>query len=156
MNRFEVVSPIHIKNKDFKTMLPIKATIGSAGYDFYAPETKLMKPKTKYKFWTDIKVCLNMDEVLRLTQRSSVGNEQSIMLANTIGTIDSDYYGNEGNDGNIGVCLYNYGEDTIKINRGERIVQGIIFKIAYDEDEITTTMNKNPVKRIGGFGSTGK
>ena len=60
-----------------------------------------------------------------------------------------DFYNNSGNNGNIGVFLYNYGETTVSIKKGEAFCQGIFlpyFKINDDK----------PIKetRVGGFGST--
>ena len=73
------------------------------------------------------------------------------MVANTIGVIDSDYYGNVSNDGNLGFRLYNYGDTPYEIKAGDKIGQGVFMKYLTvdDEEEITN-------ERVGGFGSTVK
>ena len=149
-DRFQIVIPQFKKNHEQNTKLPEKATSNSVGYDFFAPEAYLLKPKEKHTFWTDIKVRLKQDEALLISPRSSIGIKKSLMLANTIGTIDPDYYGNESNDGNIGICLYNYGDEPVPVEKGDRIAQGTVINVVHDK----TTGDLN--KRTGGIGSTGK
>lgn len=136
-------------HKDKTVMLPVKATRKSAGYDFFAPEEYRFKPKEKHLFWTDVKVHLQADEILQVTPRSSMGIQRSLMLANTVGTIDPDYCGNQANDGNIGICMYNYGVEPVSIEAGERFAQGVVVKVVNEVDE------GNTAERTGGIGSTG-
>ena len=85
--------------------LPTRGTKFSAGYDFYSPDEYIVKPNEIVKIWTDVKAYMRDDEFLMLDVRSSLGGK--FMLANTIGIIDSDYYGNPDNDGNICIMLKN-------------------------------------------------
>ena len=79
-----------------------------------------------------------------------MGVKRHVILANGTGVIDSDYVDNPDNEGNIGICLYNYGKEVQEFKAGERIAQGIFieYKII-DADNSKKT-------RIGGYGSTGK
>ena len=72
------------------------------------------------------------------------------MLVNTTGIIDSDYYENPDNDGNIGFAFYNMSDVDVLIKAGERVLQGIFEKYLVTEDD-----DANEV-RTGGTGSTGK
>ena len=90
------------------------------------------------------------DEVLEIYPRSSLGFEKCLMLINTVGIIDSDYYSNTKNDGNIGFKLKNLTDEEVVIEAGEKIMQGI-FKKYLKEDNDNTTEERN-----GGIGSTGK
>ena len=99
--------------------------------------------------FTDVKAHMYYDNALLLMPRSSMG-KQPIMLANTIGLIDNDYYGNPDNDGNIGFRLLNLGNTPYEIKIGDRIGQGVFIKYGTTQDDKTTT------KREGGFGSSGK
>ena len=76
--------------------------------------------------------------------------KQPIMISNTIGLIDSDYYENPDNDGNIGFRLLNLGNTPYEIKVGDRIGQGVFIK--YD----TTDNDDTRATRKGGFGSTEK
>ena len=68
------------------------------------------------------------DEVLKIYPRSSIGFKKKLMLVNTTGIIDSDYYENPDNDGNIGFAFYNMSDVDVLIKAGERVLQGIFTK----------------------------
>lgn len=90
------------------------------------------------------------DEVLILANRSSNPGKKGLILANSIGVIDKDYYGNLDNDGHIMFAFYNIKEDDVKIKKGEAIGQGIFQKYLVTDDDVSQG------ERIGGFGSTSK
>ncbi len=143
---FEVVRDDCRKNSgDIK--LPTRATEYSAGYDFYSPVDITIEPQESAMIWTDVKAHMYYDNALIIIPRSSMG-KQPIMIANTVGLIDNDYYGNENNDGNIGFRLLNLGKTPYEIKAGDRIGQGIFIKYG-------TVKNDNTIsRRSGGFGST--
>lgn len=129
--------------------LPTRSTKYAAAYDFYSPLYAIVEPHKSIMIWTNVKAQMEHDEVLLINVRSSMG-KQPIMIANTQGWIDSDYYGNESNDGNIGVRLYNLGDTPYEIKTGDRIAQGMFVKyLTTDDDE------GNGAVRTGGIGSTG-
>jgi len=133
------------------TQLPVCSDLKSAGDDFFSKETVTIQPKEQHKFWTDVKAYMGEDEVLIIDVRSSIGDKENIMLANTIGIVDSSYYGNEKNDGNIGISLYNYGETSVTIEEGQRIAQGVFLPFLAADNRIPLQQ-----KRKGGYGHTGK
>lgn len=98
---------------------------------------------------TGVKAYMLEDEVLELYNRSSNPKKLGLILANSVGIVDSDYYGNESNDGEIGFIFYNLLPWVVKIKRGDIIGQGIFKKwLRADNEESTST------ERKGGFGST--
>jgi dUTP pyrophosphatase len=143
---FEVVKDEFRKNEG-EIKLPTRASEHSAGYDFYSPTDVIIQPGEMAMIWTDIKAHMYYDNALFIIPRSSMG-KHPIMIANTIGLIDSDYYGNSDNDGNIGFRLLNLGKTPYEIKAGDRIGQGVFIKYGTVKDDTTTT------KREGGFGST--
>ena len=70
-------------------------------------------------------------------------------MANNVGVIDSDYFENEENDGEIGLLLQNFSEEVVEIKKAERVAQGIFVKYLKTEDDFIEE------KRTGGYGSTG-
>lgn len=142
---FEVVSDKNKKNNGI-IKLPQRATKSSMAYDFYAPQDYEVKPNDIVKIWTDVKSYMQEDEGLILNVRSSMGGK--FMLANTQGWIDSDYYNNEKNDGNIGIFLKNITDEVIYIKNGEAIAQGMFVKYLKSDNGNTKNVRK------GGFGST--
>lgn len=147
MRYFEVVSDSFRKNPDVKIKLPTRGSKNSAGYDFYSPVDAVIQPNEMVMIWTDVKASMYYDNALLIIPRSSMG-KHPIMISNTVGLIDSDYYGNESTDGNIGFRLFNLGTTPYEIKAGDRIGQGIFIKYGTVKDDNTTT------ERKGGFGST--
>lgn len=129
-------------------ILPTRGTSKAMAYDFYANDTYTVEPGCIAKVWTDVKAYMGDNECLILNVRSSMGGK--FMLANTAGWIDSDYYSNENNDGNIGVFLKNISNIAQVINKGERIAQGAFFNFLVADNGNTDEI------RSGGFGSSGK
>ena len=133
--------------------LPLRNTKFAAGYDFEAAEDTIIKPgfekPTLVK--TGIKAYMMDDEVLKLYNRSSNPKKKKIILANSVGIVDKDYYGNEENDGAIGFLFFNISNEEIIINKGDRIGQGVFQKYLVIDNEKEILNERN-----GGFGSTGK
>lgn len=127
--------------------LPLRATSGSAGYDFYSPISFTLKPNESIKVPTGIRCKIEAGYVLQLYPRSSLGFKYQMCLLNTVGIIDSDYY-NADNEGHIIVGVINKGDKALMIDKGDRFVQGIFSKFYLAKEE------KNINKRHGGFGST--
>ena len=132
--------------------LPKRTTRNSAGYDIEAaedcviPAFKLGQKPTLVK--TGLKAYMKSDEVLILANRSSNPGKKGLILANSIGVVDSDYYGNKDNDGHIMFAFYNIKSEDIEIKKGERIGQGIFQKYLITDNDCAEG------ERAGGFGST--
>ena len=146
---FEVVKDEFRKNNSTIT-LPTRATKTSAGYDFYNPAEVTIQPKSKELIWTDVCAYMQEGEVLILDVRSSIGIKKSLMLANTLGIVDHDYYQNPDNDGNIGICLYNMSDKPVTLESQERIAQGIFIPFLVSDNGNTDE------ERQGGIGSSGQ
>lgn len=129
---------------------PTRGSIHSAGYDIHAYDDYEIEPKQSVLIKTGIKAYMPPDEYLDLRVRSSLGIKRQLMLATGASVIDSDYYNNPDNEGEIMVVLYNYGDEPQTIEAGERIVQGIFTKYFLIDDDDTTD------QRTGGTGSTNK
>ncbi len=134
--------------------LPVRKTKYSAGYDIEAAENtvipsfkKGMKP-TLVK--TGLKAYMGEDEVLILANRSSNPGKKGLILSNSIGVIDSDYYGNPDNDGHIMFAFYNIKDEDIEVKKGDAIGQAIFQKFLVTDDDVAAG------ERKGGFGSTSK
>lgn len=149
---FEIVEDKFRKNPDCKIIMPQRGTSKSAGYDICTPVDIVIPAKGHSStIFTDIKAYMLPDEVLCTHVRSSIGMKRGLVLANTTGIIDSDYYSNQDNDGNIGFMLRNLTDEEVVIKAGERVIQGIFSKyLVADGDEPKSE------ERVGGVGSTGR
>lgn len=166
MRRFEVIKT---ENPEDITK-PKRSTGASAGYDFCAKDTITITSiwKQMAKFFiggifisdtttkieptlikTGIKACFENDEVLKLYNRSSNPFKKGLILANSVGVVDSDYYNNPDNDGEIMFAFYNFFPFDVTINKGDKIGQGVFEKFLITDDD------EAKGERSGGFGSTG-
>lgn len=169
---FEVVTTFENIN------LPTRATKAAAGYDFEAAETvvipsiwkegiattlkaildrRLDTPSDETKkqlkptlVATGIKAYMGENEFLELANRSSNPLKNYLLLANGVGVIDSDYYGNEDNEGHIMFQFLNFGLTDKVINKGDRIGQGIFLPFLKADGDVSEA------QRTGGFGSSGQ
>lgn len=146
-NKFEIVEKF--KDLGLKIEIPTRKTTGSAGYDIRIISGGKIEPGETKVFDTGLKVSIEDGYFLSLNVRSSVGIKMNLMLANTVGVIDSDYYNNDKNEGHIMVALTNFGSRAQWVQDGERVVQGIFIKYGTTIDEVGPKE-----KRIGGIGST--
>ena len=121
---FELVSTYN--NQD---LLPKRETAHAAGYDLKVAENTVIAPGEIVLVPTGVKAYMQPGEVLYLFDRSSNPRKKGLVLINSVGVIDGDYYGNPGNEG---------------------IVQGVFMPfLIVDGDEADGV-------RTGGFGSTGQ
>lgn len=128
--------------------LPKRATKGSAGYDFFLPETIAIAPNGRIFIETNVRAYMEEDVFLALYVRSSLAMKYGITLINQTGIIDSDYYNNPENLGNIIIGLKNETNNEVVLEKGMRFVQGVFMAfLKADEDEEFNN-------RIGGIGST--
>lgn len=148
MRKFEKVSRLD----DVK--LPERATKNSAGYDFYAIDNEYIPAyemgSNPVMIPTGVKVQMQPDEFLILVNRSSNPAKKGLVIPNSLGVIDADYYNNPDNEGEMFFPFYNLSGMDIIIKKGEKLGQGIFQKYLKTDDDNAQN------DRSGGFGSTGK
>jgi dUTP pyrophosphatase len=176
MAKFEKVK--RFENVDLP--LPIRKTAQSAGYDFVVaediiipPYSELVEKMNAYRpvitptldvaaaaikaanakislVSTGMKCKLEEGTYLELSVRSSCPLKHWLILGNSVGIIDADYYNNPDNEGEIFFQIINLSPFDIQLKRGDAIGQGIIKSYLTTEDDNATG------ERTGGFGSTDK
>ena len=130
--------------------MPGRATVGSAGYDFFSPLDFVLAPGQTIKIPTGIRARIEDGWVLMIFPRSGLGFKYRIQLNNTVGVIDSDYYGSD-NEGHIFIKITNDSneEKTLSLKKGDGFAQGVFLPYGITSDDETAAV------RNGGFGSTG-
>ena len=139
---------IRIKRIDKTLPFPEYKTKGAVAFDLASREKVLIPPKTVS--YAPLNICVEtpIGHMLLLANRSSL-HKRGLMLANGIGVVDQDF---SGNSDECKAALYNFTGEPVVIERGERILQGIIIPIVRCEfAEVDVLDNPNR----GGFGSTG-
>ncbi|MGV3010913.1 dUTP diphosphatase [Streptococcus thoraltensis] len=131
-------------------LLPKRETAHAAGYDLKVAKETIIAPGEIVLVPTGVKAYMQDGEVLYLYDRSSNPRKKGLVLINSVGVIDGDYYNNEGNEGHIFAQMQNITEQVVRLEKGDRIVQGVFAPfLVVDGDSATGS-------RTGGFGSTGK
>ncbi len=162
---FEICS--NYLEKDIK--LPIRKTKNSVGYDFCSAEDTIIPSIWKTVFNniklflsgnknyeefkptlipTGIKSYFGEDEVLILANKSSFPLKKGLVIANSIGIIESDYYNCKDNEGHLQFMYYNFSFFDVTIKKGESCGQGYFQKFLKADNDFCYT------ERTGGFGST--
>ncbi len=146
---FEPVD-IAVKRLDNAGDLPLPSyeTSGSAGMDVRAAEALTIAPGKRGLAGTGFAFAIPAGYEIQVRPRSGLALKKGIGIANTPGTIDSDYRGE------LKVILINHGEDDFVIQRGDRIAQIVVAPVQrgvlFEMSELDETQRGS-----GGFGSTG-
>lgn len=127
--------------------IPERQTIGSAGYDLYSIEDKIIHPHSQTIISTGIALDLPKNTCGKIYGRSGLSVKHQIEVG--AGLIDEDY------NGEIKVILYNFGNEEFKCQIGMRIAQIVIHPIETPKIIERSSPFKNKTEQHNGFGSTG-
>lgn len=146
MRKFEIAEGY----ENSGVIIPKRATTKSAGYDLSSIEDVTIKPQQIKLVKTGLKAMMPDDEALFIFPRSSLAIKKGLVMSNSVGVVDADYYGNPDNDGLIMVPLMNILDHDVTVLKGERIAQGVFlsYEVTTDDEPLTQI-------RMGGFGSSG-
>ncbi|MHB8831534.1 MAG: dUTP diphosphatase [Patescibacteria group bacterium] len=128
--------------------LPAYQTPGAAGFDLASAEDVVILPGQSFLVPTSLVIATPPGHVLILTARSSLFKKKGLLLANGVGTIDSDYCGP--ND-QLYLSCYNPSQSPVSVAKGERLAQGIF--LPFVRADFIEGQADGPDR--GGFGSTG-
>jgi dUTP pyrophosphatase len=137
---------ITIEDEEF---FPTYATEGSAGMDVKTPEDFFIRPGMRHLVMTGIKVAIPIGFEIQVRPRSGLALKTGITVANSPGTIDSDYRGE------VGIILVNHSADEINFSKGDKIAQLVVCPV-YQAELIRVEELPETERAEGGFGSTGK
>jgi len=132
--------------------LPGYATPGSAALDLRACLSQAITVQPGETVLIPSGIAISIHDpglVALLVPRSGLGIKHGIVLANTIGVIDSDY------QGEIGIGIVNRGTLPYTIEPGERICQIMFVPVTQVALEIVSEFSRETERGAGGFGSTG-
>lgn len=146
MRTFEIIK----KYAHLNPILPKRQTESSAGYDLASIEDVTIQPSEIKLIPTGLKVSMGKTEALFVFPRSSLAIKKGLMMSNSVGVIDADYYNNKDNEGHIMIPLINIKSEPVTILKGERVAQGVFMTYLKTHDDETENTH-----RLGGFGHTG-
>ncbi|MBI5483540.1 MAG: dUTP diphosphatase [Deltaproteobacteria bacterium] len=152
MNRPKIETKIMNPLVGASIPLPTFATAGSAALDLRAclDQPREVRPGETVLIPSGIAISIHDPGLVALlVPRSGLGIKHGIVLANTIGVIDSDY------QGEIGIGIVNRGAASYTIEPGERICQMMFVPVTQVALELVTEFSIESDRGAGGFGSTG-
>ena len=134
------------------TILPKRATDGSAGYDIFATETHTIPAGGKGIIPLHISIMLPVARPFscyaRMAPRSGLAAKKHINVG--AGVIDADYRGN------IGVILFNHGQEPLHVAPGDAIAQLILeMNLTPELQEVAVDTLTSTKRGSNGYGSTG-
>ena len=133
--------------------LPSYATEGSAAIDLRACMEKEIEIHPGETVFIGSGIAINIKDpnvVGIIAPRSGLGIKKGIVLANTIGVIDSDY------QGEIKIGLFNRGQSTYIVKPGERICQMMFMPVIKAALNLVQDFSNETSRGQGGFGHSGK
>lgn len=130
-----------------EAVLPTYATKGAAGMDLRVVDGGILGPHETALFKTGLSVEIPADWELQIRSRSGM-SLKGIVVANSPGTIDSDYRGE------IGILLHNNNNQNVTIEPGQRVAQAVLA-YAPQADLFLKEELSSTERGSGGFGSTG-
>jgi dUTP pyrophosphatase len=128
--------------------LPAYATVGAAGMDVVAAEDVTLPPGARHAVATGFALAIPPGHEVQVRPRSGLALKHGISLANTPGTIDSDYRGE------LKIIMINLANEDFAIARGDRIAQLVLVPVTLARWEEVDGLDETS-RGEGGFGSTG-
>ncbi|CAL8071902.1 unnamed protein product [Calicophoron daubneyi] len=125
---------------------PTRGSVFAAGYDLYAAHDTIIPAKGRGLAKTDIQIALPPGCYGRVAPRSGLALKNGIDVG--AGVVDQDYRGN------VGVVLFNFGDEDFQIKKGDRIAQLICERI-YMADLVECESLAETERGANGYGSTG-
>ena len=139
---------VHIKRIDNTLPLPEHKTVGAVAVDLSARLTTIIPAKSVGYVPLNVVIAPPEGHMIFIAARSSL-HKRGLMMANSVGIGDRDF---SGNDDEYTAALYNFSDATVTIERGDRIVQALLFQYGTFEWEEVDDMES---ESRGGFGTTG-
>ena len=137
---------VKIKKIHPEAKTPIYASEGAAGCDFYSLNEVILESGMTAKVSTGICVEIPKGFYLRIDDRSGLAIKGIHKVG---GIIDSDYRGE------VFIVLHNTGKEPYKIEKHDRIAQGVIMPVHQVSFEEVSELSET-ARGTGGFNSTGK
>jgi len=136
--------------RDGDLPIPKIMSAGAAGMDVCAgvDESLVLGPGERAAVPTGLAMAVPHGFEVQVRPRSGLALRHGITVINAPGTIDADYRGE------VKVLLANLGSEDFRIDRGMRIAQLVVARVASVEVSEVSALDET-ARGSGGFGSTG-
>lgn len=143
--------PLSFKKLHPDAVSPKYAYPSDSGFDLHATHEVFIQPQSRMIVGTGLSFNIKDGFEIQVRPKSGLAAKQGLTVLNTPGTVDSGY------DGEVKVILYNTSENSIKIEKGQKIAQACVCPVVngrwVDIKEVSSIDGKD--RGDNGFGSTG-
>ena len=147
---FELTHPgfgvLKVQKLNNNAALPKRSTAGAGGYDLCASQDCVIPAGGKGLVPTGLSISFPAGLYARIAPRSGLALKKFINVG--AGVVDADYRGE------VGVVLFNHGDQDFQVKMGDRIAQLILERIDTPPVEEVSGLGET-IRGTGGFGSTG-
>ena len=149
---------VRVKKLHEDAVVPQYQTPGASGFDLHALEDVIIQAGETVLVKTGLAMDVGPGYELQVRPRSGLSLKSPLRVANSPGTVDSDYRGE------ICVVMWNAGYPNnpiannlgaYKIAKGDRIAQGVVCPVVHRADFEVVDYLSDTDRGTGGFGSTG-
>lgn len=142
---------INIEKTHPDAIIPTYAYPSDSGFDLYALESVVIKPFGREAVSTGIKVSFDEGYEIQVRPKSGLALNMGLTVLNTPGTVDQGY------TGEIKVIVFNTNNNSVMIEKGMKIAQGVLCPVIQGKyvkiNEVNSVGEKD--RNNNGFGSTG-
>lgn len=138
---------IKFKRLTSSAIMPTRGSDQAAGIDLYADCEATIRPGGRKLIGTGVAMSVASWLHGQIWPRSGLATKRGIHVG--AGIVDSDYRGE------IGVLLFNFGEEDFRVEPGDRIAQLVITERC-SHDIVERVDLDDTARGSGGFGSTGR
>lgn len=140
---------LRIKRLSEKATLPIRGSKDAVGYDLSSMENTIVPARNKALIRTGLSFEIPKGLYGRVAPRSGLACKKSIDVG--AGVIDPDYRGE------VGVLLFNHGDEDFPVKEGDRIAQLILEQVKILKvEQVSNQDHLSKTERgVSGYGSTG-
>jgi len=140
--------PVEVKLLTKTAHLPKYESEEAIGFDIAADEEYILEGKTNGMVSTGLSFAVPTGYEIQIRPRSGMSAKTKLRISNSPGTVDPDYRGE------VKILVDNIGKETITINKGDRIAQGVLSEKPKAEFKVVDKLNETE-RGENGIGSTG-
>ena len=140
---------LRVKKLHDDAVVPSRGSKYASGLDLSALRGYVIAPGQTVKVETGIVFEIPLGFEIQVRPRSGMSMKTDVRVANSPGTVDSDYFGD------CSVLLHNTGDGFYEVKKGDKIAQAVLCPVVLPEVIVVKELSQKGDRGTGGFGSTG-
>lgn len=151
MDAFQPTMPLQFSTSSDYSVHPKYAYPTDSGFDLHSTEELTIEPFGRILAPTGLHFDIPDGYEIQVRSKSGLALKQGLMVLNSPGTVDQGY------TGEIKVILFNTTKDTITIEKGQKVAQGVVSPVVCGKwiNLVKVDNVEDKDRSNNGFGSTG-